>query len=151
MAYLLDMYPDAIALADSDGCLPIHHACFIAQLETTVQLLLDRHQGTHHGLDVTDNDGNIPILSLLASCGHHQKRIHRLLLETYPESARIRNRNGSLPLHLVCSNAERPFSAHFVRYLVDIDILTVLEKDGNGRTPLELASAAATRDETASG
>ena len=38
------------------------------------------------------------------------------------------------------SDTARPFSAQFVRYLVDIDILTVLEKDGNGRTPLELAS-----------
>ena len=105
-----------------------------------MQLLLDRHQGTHHGLDVTDNEGNIPILSLLASSWPPPETIHRLLLETYPESARIRNTHGSLPLHLVCFSAERPFSARFIRYLVDIDILTVLEKDGNGRTPLELAS-----------
>jgi hypothetical protein len=98
--FLVDMYPEAVATVYVDGKLPIHLACERGGgLGTVAKLLVDCHGGSHHGLDVVDNEGSTPLY--YAVTGVDADSIQHLV-DRCPASVLIADRNGFLPLHALC-------------------------------------------------
>lgn len=104
-----------------------------------VKLLLDRYEGeaVHcDGLAVRDSKGELP-LHHAASTRYwdtpaiNNRETVQLLFQCPPSWGANRKQ-----LHLACGN-DRDFSLEVIRVLLDLDLLSVLEKTENGKPPLK--------------
>ena len=117
---LLTHFPDSARAADSMGHTPLHIACNNINITpSTVQLLIDVAPDTVRRLD---DNGHLPLhlICITITTIEEQTRIAilQLLLEEYPESARVVCANGNdsiLPIHV--ASMERSYE--FCRLLID--------------------------------
>ena len=137
---LLTHFPDSARAADSMGHTPLHIACNNINITpSTVQLLIDVAPDTVRRLD---DNGHLPLhlICITITTIEEQTRIAilQLLLEEYPESARVVCANGNdsiLPIHV--ASMERSYE--FCRLLIDAYPGSERISNGRGFLPLHIA------------
>lgn len=133
--FLISVAPDEVSAVDSFGKLPIHLAFGRRCRREVVQLLIDRHGGSHSGLDVVDNEGRTVLhIAIRGDCW--VSATLQLLLERHPAAAGTADRHGFLPLHLACASPHR--RDDLIRYLLESDLLSVLKRTKRGLTPIQM-------------
>jgi len=97
LSFLLDLFPEALKIADYSGCLPLHCACqAAAPSHAVLQFLLQRDpEATTHIL-ARNNKGELP-LHLLAGANPPDNAL-ALLLEAEKGSIKVATNSGDLPL-----------------------------------------------------
>lgn len=141
VGFLVSRNPSAVTSVDSYGQLPIHVACRMNGVPSTVaQLLMEHHRGKHGGLDVADNEGRTPLHHALA--GYFvQPQTVQLLLKRYPAAACVVDSNGMLPLDVACSRLYLPFRRDIISHLLDANLFSVLKMTAGGQLTLELLAS----------
>lgn len=137
--FLVEQYPAAVRQRDLILQLPLHFAA--SRRDNIVgQYMIEQYSAATHEVDA---EGNLPLHNACnVEHGRPSERSTidtlRLFLDEYPEGVNVVNDAGMLPLHLACSH---PFGDNFERIclLLDVDPWTVLQPNGDGKTPLQLS------------
>jgi len=122
---LIDQCPEALHVADADGCLPLHLACSslsssmgkstICQCLNVVKLLVNRYPCALH---VKDRQNNLPLHRAVHFSVQQQNLNNTLLHDTaatmvdfliqqYPEALAVPDQFGDLVLHEACVLSHR--------------------------------------------
>lgn len=144
MQLLIDRYPDSVMTTDDDGMLPFHRACESGDSREVVELLMDSYRGNeadHKGLNVTDNNGCIPLHYAVSGevSGPMLIGIVQFLLNNYPEGVGITDNSDMLPLHRLCTALASDRTRENVRVLLEANPYTILQENNDRMTPLQLA------------
>ena len=103
--YLVEQWPDVVRLRDSQGCLPLHNACYYVeqtlQLEDIQSLVEEWPDSVKHRSRV---NGATP---LHYACGKKTDigvatGLVQYLMEQWPGAVRVTDWDGRLPLHNAC-------------------------------------------------
>jgi ankyrin repeat protein len=159
--YLLQQWPDAIYIADNNGMLPLHRACIRRRGRKREAGILRLVQAWSDALQYHDNRGRLPLHCFVASCSRGCERclpgssleqlqlerarsevqwlMVRFLVDTYPESVRAQDSEGSVPLH----DAVRHQSVEVPRLLLEEWPEAVRHANCDGSLPIHGAAAAA--------
>ena len=95
---LIEAYPNAVNVTDTEGKLPLHTACLRGATFEVIQLLLDRFVGDeqhHNGLSIADNDGCLPIHYYARSQNARAEALQHLL-KLYPGGIHVIDGTGRL-------------------------------------------------------
>jgi len=117
--YLAELYPEGLLVPDSSGRLPLHRACEQkATLPPTIKFLVNHGSGGTAVRTATEL-GVLPVhFAVVSGLG---LRSIRTLVEAYPESLKIPDYNGCLPLHFACSVHQ-----HGEGFLPDLEVIRFL-------------------------
>ena len=97
---LLELDASSLGVADSSGKYPVHYAMqHITDLVGVVNVLLKHDQP--NALSKTDIEGNLP-LHLALSTYQPNEECLKLLIETYPDCAKLKTKQGKMALHSAC-------------------------------------------------
>ena len=136
---LIDAAPNSVLNVDYQGWMPLHSLCANKKLDESaameiVKLLIDKHpEAVRH----VDNNGYLPI-HVACWWGSRSLEFCRVLIEAYPGSERIASlasRDGSLPLHYVCTNN----TAATVEYLYKLYPGAINHANTDGLYPIHFA------------
>jgi len=152
---LIQCAPHTAAWADSNDCLPLHHACYFGASLRVLSLLVNAHP---HAKVAQDKRKRTPLhftfgvshtqVSSDADANHDNAHpdpndsynIVRLLSDS--GAATLSDETGNLPIHYACAYGT---SAAALQVLVDAYPAGISAKEHGGRTPLHLAMANAHR------
>ena len=126
---LVNSYPESLKVADDHGCLPLHHACTSQASLEVVKFLV---KSCPESIKVTDKRGFLPCtragnisgcLPIHYACwlvGHGSLEgshsVVKFLVESYPESVKVKDSSGCLPLHRALRSRA---SLKIVSFLID--------------------------------
>jgi hypothetical protein len=114
---LIEIYPNAVNVTDTEGKLPSHTACLRGATFAVIQLLFDRLVGDEqhqNGLSISDNRGQLPI-HYYARSENARAEVLKHLLELYPGGIRVVDTFDMLPPH----HASYPLILEIIRLLVE--------------------------------
>ena len=128
-------------------CLPFHHACTSGSLDTVKHLFTLYPES----INVADWRGHLPIHLVARYNGTRKVEIIRFLLAQHPDSASTAttSEDRSLPLHLTCDinfwshtdlKSTLKVNLGTAKLLFDAYPEAICTNNGNGRSPLEIAS-----------
>ncbi|KAL3714914.1 hypothetical protein ACJRO7_006765 [Eucalyptus globulus] len=129
----IDRLPKLLHVRDEDGGTPMHAAASIGN-EDAIDLLLE--ENPYLALE-TDKNGSYPI-HIACETGH-LSTIERLLWNTWPDLAEIKNKKGQNILH-VAAKAGDIAAVRLLIHCTTIFKKLINSKDVDGNTPLHLAS-----------
>jgi ankyrin repeat protein len=126
---LVNSYPESLNVADRRGCLPLHYVCWNHNSLRIVQFLV---KSCPESTRVTDSGGFLPCTRAgnvsgclpihyacwLVGCGSLEGNhsIVKFLVESYPESVKVKDSSGCLPLHRALRSRA---SLKIVSFLID--------------------------------
>ena len=137
---LVDAHPDSVRSVNNNGNTPLHFLCDTRQTDPAaamriLRFLLEAHP---EALRHANNNGSLPI-HMVASCWGKSHEFCGVLIEAYPGSERISNRNdalrGLLPFHFACIMN----SVATVEYLYDRYPDAIAVQGPNGLYPIHFA------------
>lgn len=141
---LILLYPNALAIRDGAGCLPLHIICkdahFGAQntmLLLTLQSMISLYP---NALATPDNEGRLPLH--IACSKRHAFQVLQKLVSHYPEALSIQDNEGCLPLHIACRHNVGDEALPVIQFLVESYSAGVSTSDSSGFTPLYHACGA---------
>ena len=148
LEFLITSQPLSLKEADEDGNLPLHYACRYAS--SCIPLLLE-HYGAAAQIPNTHQE-RLPLHCLAASDpspssststdnGSSFLTLLQAVLQEYPQAIHIADRNGRLPIHVLCHQSF-PLQWESLRLLIDQDPSTLVVKDWIQQTPYLLAKSA---------
>lgn len=108
---LIDLYPKALSVKDSDHLVPFHLAIFHKVDIEILKYILRRDEASSKEYD---GDGKLPIHFACANSSSDE--VIHILLQAYPDSASRRTKSGQLPLHYACQSK---CSSQIIAELVD--------------------------------
>lgn len=94
--------PDSTAVADSQGCIPLHLACRFGTLKIVEYLVKLNSDSPTTDLDVIDAGGNLP---LHHACLGGNLDIVNYILEACPHGVTVSNTEGKLPITILLFDA----------------------------------------------
>lgn len=94
---VLDAYPEAIAVEDSDGGFPLHHACYFNHNPQVIKLM---YESFPEAIRKQQHSNNLTPLHL-AALNNDSREVMRYIISLYPESLRTPDKGGFLPLHCI--------------------------------------------------
>jgi ankyrin repeat protein len=140
--YLINTWPESLALPNTDGSLPLHVALMMLMVDgddddddddgsvaALVQMMVCKAPDT---VKVKDSQGRLP----LALAYRAKKEVYECLVDAWPQGLEIPNEHGSLALHTVLLDGVNPT---LVCHLVEKAPGAVKVYDSQGRFPLQLA------------
>lgn len=104
---LVKFLPKELLKRDTDGMLPLHHACqskcpcyhdYVETLLNTNKKFLRRQISTK------DNSQRLPLHRLAMNSNTVPKNLVRRIVDVYPESVSSRDKYGMIPFHYACLN-----------------------------------------------
>jgi ankyrin repeat protein len=119
---LLHAEPESCRIQDSDGMVPLHHACasnainvfdyVVALLDAGVEdsLKIQDNQGrtatqlVTQAASITDDNGRLPLHHLASRSNNLTVKALNLLVDAYPDSITLPDKFGMLPCHHACLN-----------------------------------------------
>ena len=96
---LIDLYPKALSIKDSDQLVPFHLAIFHKVDIEILKYILRKDEASAREYD---GDGKLPIH--FACANSSSEDVIHILLQAYPDSASRRTKSGQLPLHYACQS-----------------------------------------------
>lgn len=103
IAYLLDLYPEALRIPDDNGQLPVHHACSTGASLRIIQLLVERHPTGAGTLLALRRYSTLPLHCACQSSIPALATI-RYLVEQCPRSVLQEDDGGRRALHAACAS-----------------------------------------------
>jgi hypothetical protein len=134
---IFNAYPEAISKRDSEGGVPLHHACCFNSNLQVVKFMYDEYPD---GISLAQVDGIMPIH--LAASQNPSADVMRFILSNCPESAFAVDNHGWLPLHCLIDNDPLDMTASRIeslRMLLRAHPQAVLHKNREGRSALDCA------------
>ncbi|XP_021762959.1 alpha-latrocrustotoxin-Lt1a-like [Chenopodium quinoa] len=108
--WLVKEYPELVAVTNEDGNTPLHVAAAVDDVSIFKVLFIDKDivkwQPTGR---LKNKEGNTPLH--VAIINYNWNKTARLLLELYPECARVTNNSKQTPLHLAIT--KYPFLGNY--------------------------------------
>jgi ankyrin repeat protein len=143
---LIEIYPNAVNVTDTEGKLPSHTACLRGATSEVIQLLFDRLVGDEqhqNGLSISDNRGQLPI-HYYARSENARAEVLQHLLELYPGGIRVVDTFDML--FLLTTLLTLSYLRSFASWLKQAAPYTVIQKCSDGRTPIQHAWNSRNRD-----
>ena len=134
LKYLVEQDPDSVRTRDGNGNLPIHITCRHRNYRhATIRFLVQQDSAT---LQISNNAGALPIH--LATQYHASLLSIKYLVEEDGGAASLcaRDRNGALPLHILCGRLEPQLK--MVELLVKAHPAALSTRNRNGSLPLHV-------------
>jgi len=130
--FLAEQNEPALRIANSKGHPPLHLVVQqVAPSDDVVRFLVEAFP---EGLQSADDIGNLPLQCALmarrsGTTTFHSTEFIRYLIDQSPGAARHANIRGSLPLHLVCSDARASYAFIDLLVLYYAEGLSVFDRD----------------------
>ena len=156
---LIKHAPEALRIENCNGKLPLHLACRFGASLQILDLLISAYPESIQKLD-TNNKKPYQLLEMSTTSGEYSDKetkfllhtavssttkfsVHLilLLLQAFPESCKIQDNNGRIPLHYACENVSQNSTIDTLMALSDAypqSFTTV--QDNQGKTPSQLLS-----------
>jgi len=153
---LIKHAPEALGMKNCNGKLPLHLACRFGASLQVLDLLISAYPESIHVLDTNDKKPS-QLLEMSTTSGEYCDKDTRfllhnavsstklsvhlvlLLLQAFPKSCKIQDKNGRIPLHYACENASQNSAMGTLMALSDAypqSFTTV--QDNQGKTPSQL-------------
>jgi ankyrin repeat protein len=130
---LVEAWRGALSVADINGNLPLHLACYHGAPLYVVRYLVQEYP---ESLQVTNKDGGLAV-HYACNCNRGSPlEIVRYVVQENPKSLQVTDINGQLPLHHACNHGA---PLELVRYLVQQYPESLQVIGINGKTPIDLA------------
>jgi ankyrin repeat protein len=134
VAYLVEKYPSASEMVDTDGMMPLHLACDVDHLNAyVVKILVQANPGACTVRSITN--GWTPLVFALTNVGNLD--IVKMLGDANDEAHKIMDHEQNTALHVAITSAA---DVDVCQYLVDANPAAVSTKNEAGETPLVLAA-----------
>ena len=135
---LFNRWPEAIGLHDDNGFLPIHELCYNTKLDDIASNDILRFMIMDPTLlRERDAEGYLPIHIAVS-----QKSFAfcKILIDEYPESVKIDDDGGYLPIHEACQIGSRDDSIDTIQYLLRLHPESLHARNGRGWLPIHGAA-----------
>ena len=138
---LIDAYPESLRMELDDG-LPIHRACRYGTRDDTadtIQYMLELDPELIN--EQNDNERKLSSWEQRGTVTSAYTRFFQLLYNTFPGALLLRDDDGWLPIHRLCSNKDLDDanSLEILRFMLSIDPTLPRKTDGDDYLPIHHA------------